>query len=338
MSNSLILKENDNLNFILKIVSIISMFAMGLIFGVMPNYIQSCKQSPTFLGLSNSFAGGLFLGIGLFHILPESAEKFEDNEKLKGIPIAYFLAFLSYALILFVEKVISNSHSLFHNDNHHHNENDENEIRREPLIRDSNSNEENEKNGNDIKENEDNNEIENEHHTVSSGFTPYVLLLALSFHGIFEGIALGLRSEVKGTLTLLFAIAAHKWAAALTLGISFVKIGTPNKKFLILIIIFALIGPIGMIIGLILSTTTNELIEGVFLAISTGTFIYIACSEVIVEEFESGGNKIWKFVLFIVGGVLAASLSFLELLTGGHDHEHEGLFLKIFCNFIKGFL
>ena len=80
MSNSLILKENDNLNFILKIVSIISMFAMGLIFGVMPNYIQSCKQSPTFLGLSNSFAGGLFLGIGLFHILPESAEKFEDND------------------------------------------------------------------------------------------------------------------------------------------------------------------------------------------------------------------------------------------------------------------
>lgn len=75
-----------------------------------------------------------------------------------------------------------------------------------------------------------------------------------------------------------------------------------------------------------------------FLAISTGTFIYIACSEVIVEEFESGGNKYWKFVLFIVGGVLAASLSFLELLTGGHDHEHEGLFLKIFCNFIKGFL
>ena len=122
------------------------------------------------------------------------------------------------------------------------------------------------------------------------------------------------------------------------MGISFVKIGTPNKKFLILIIIFALIGPIGMIIGLILSTTTNELIEGVFLAISTGTFIYIACSEVIVEEFESGGNKYWKFVLFIVGGVLAASLSFLELLTGGHDHEHEGLFLKIFCNFIKGFL
>ena len=335
MSNSLILKENDNLNFILKIVSIISMFAMGLIFGVMPNYIQSCKQSPTFLGLSNSFAGGLFLGIGLFHILPESAEKFEENESLKGIPLAYFLAFLSYALILFVEKVISNSHSLVHNHDHN-NENEEIQVRKEPLIRDENNEQkEEEKN-----ENEENiiSEIEKEHHTVSSGFTPYVLLLALSFHGIFEGIALGLRSEVKGTLTLLFAIAAHKWAAALTLGISFVKIGTPNKQFLIMIIIFASIGPIGMIIGLILSSQTNELVEGIFLAISTGTFIYIACSEVIVEEFESHGNKLGKFGLFIVGGVLAASLSFLELLTGGHDHDHDKGFVMVITNFIKNFI
>ena len=329
------LKDNDNLNVILKIVSIISMFAMGLGFGIMPNYIQSCKKSPTFLGLSNSFAGGLFLGIGLFHILPESAEKFEENESLKGIPLAYFLAFLSYALILFVEKVISNSHSLVHNHDHN-NENEEIQVRKEPLIHDENNEQkEEEKN-----ENEENiiSEIEKEHHTVSSGFTPYVLLLALSFHGIFEGIALGLRSEVKGTLTLLFAIAAHKWAAALTLGISFVKIGTPNKQFLIMIIVFASIGPIGMIIGLILSTQTNELVEGIFLAISTGTFIYIACSEVIVEEFESHGNKYWKFILFIVGGVLAASLSFLELLTGGHDHDHDKGFVKVITSFIKGFI
>lgn len=334
MSNIHILKENDSLNFILKIISIISMFAMGLIFGVMPNYIQSCKKSPTFLGLSNSFAGGLFLGIGLFHILPESAEKFEEKESLKGIPIAYFLAFLSYALILFVEKVISNSHSLVHNHDHH-NENDEiANVRKEPIIQEKNEQNEEENNNN-----EENiyHEID-EHHTVSSGFTPYVLLLALSFHGIFEGIALGLRSEVKGTLTLLFAIAAHKWAAALTLGISFVKIGTPNKQFLIMIIIFASIGPIGMIIGLILSSQTNELVEGIFLAISTGTFIYIACSEVIVEEFESHGNKLGKFGLFIVGGVLAASLSFLELLTGGHDHDHDKGFVMVITNFIKNFI
>ena len=312
------LSDTDSTIIILKICSIIGILAMGFGFGIMPNCINSCRTSSTFLGLSNAFSGGLFLGIGLFHILPEASEKFEEEEKLEGIPLAYFLAFLSYALILFVEKVLSNSHALMH-DNHNHIEDESKKIIKEPLIRDSNTEEENKNENENEKENE--NEIEEHHHHQTNSLTPYILLLALGFHGLFEGIALGISSTVKGTLTLLFAIAAHKWAASLTLGISFVKSGTENPQYSIMIGIFALIGPVGMLIGLILSTSTNEIVEGIFLAISTGTFIYIACSEVIVEEFSSQINKYSKFGLFMVGGLLAASLSFLEILQGGHHHD-----------------
>ena len=304
------LSDTDSTIIILKICSMIGILAMGFGFGIMPNCINSCRTSSTFLGLSNAFSGGLFLGIGLFHILPEASEKFEEEEKLEGIPLAYFLAFLSYALILFVEKVLSNSHALMH-DNHNHIEDESKKIIKQPLIRDSNTQE----------ETKNENEIEEHHHHQSNSLTPYILLLALGFHGLFEGIALGISSTVKGTLTLLFAIAAHKWAASLTLGISFVKSGTENPQYSIMIGIFALIGPVGMLIGLILSTSTNEIVEGIFLAISTGTFIYIACSEVIVEEFSSQINKYSKFGLFMVGGLLAASLSFLEILQGGHHHD-----------------
>ena len=304
------LSDTDSTIIMLKICSIIGILAMGFGFGIMPNCINSCRTSSTFLGLSNAFSGGLFLGIGLFHILPEASEKFEEEEKLEGIPLAYFLAFLSYALILFVEKVLSNSHALMH-DNHNHIEDESKKIIKQPLIRDSNTQE----------ETKNENEIEEHHHHQSNSLTPYILLLALGFHGLFEGIALGISSTVKGTLTLLFAIAAHKWAASLTLGISFVKSGTENPQYSIMIGIFALIGPVGMLIGLILSTSTNEIVEGIFLAISTGTFIYIACSEVIVEEFSSQINKYSKFGLFMVGGLLAASLSFLEILQGGHHHD-----------------
>jgi zinc transporter 1/2/3 len=196
-------------------------------------------------------------------------------------------------------------------DNHNHIEDESKKMIKQPLIRDSNTQE----------ETKNENEIEEHHHHQSNSLTPYILLLALGFHGLFEGIALGISSTVKGTLTLLFAIAAHKWAASLTLGISFVKSGTENPQYSIMIGIFALIGPVGMLIGLILSTSTNEIVEGIFLAISTGTFIYIACSEVIVEEFSSQINKYSKFGLFMVGGLLAASLSFLEILQGGHHHD-----------------
>lgn len=40
--------------------------------------------------------------------------------------------------------------------------------------------------------------------------TPYILLIALGFHGFFEGLALGLQDNYQGTLFILIAIVAHK--------------------------------------------------------------------------------------------------------------------------------
>jgi zinc transporter ZupT len=50
-----------------------------------------------------------------------------------------------------------------------------------------------------------------------SSLTPFLLLIALSLHGFFEGIALGIQSEFNGVLFLAAAILSHKWAEAFTL-------------------------------------------------------------------------------------------------------------------------
>jgi len=42
--------------------------------------------------------------------------------------------------------------------------------------------------------------------------------------------------------------------------------------------------PLGVSLGWILSDS-GELMTGIFTSISAGTFVYIACMEVIVEEF-----------------------------------------------------
>jgi zinc transporter ZupT len=50
-----------------------------------------------------------------------------------------------------------------------------------------------------------------------SNLTPFLLLVALSLHGFFEGLALGIQGSARDTIFLFVAIISHKWAEAFTL-------------------------------------------------------------------------------------------------------------------------
>lgn len=151
------------------------------------------------------------------------------------------------------------------------------------------------------------------HHDFNpkSNYTPYILLIALSIHGLFEGIALGIQGGFSETLTLGIAIVSHKWAESFTLGISFFRGNTEDNLYRNLIIIFSCFTPIGIVIGMFLMKTTI-LIEAIFLSLSGGTFLYIAASEVIVEEFSVTKYKVEKFIMFLIGALFIAILAYLE--------------------------
>ncbi len=343
-------EDNGGLaNILVKVGSLVVLLGIAVGFGIMPCRLDSCKTSNKCLGLSNAFSGGIFLGMGLFHILPESHELLVEASDL---PIAFFCAFGSYAIILFVEKIAFDSHSLVHHahdhgeechhecgnegkDEHKEEHSHENEKRKEENDKKQEENDQNPKTSEAInavtvhvnEENAKEAQIEKEKKEgagIQSSMSSYVLLLALGFHGFFEGMALGIQETVRGSIFLLIAIIAHKWAASLTLGISFFRAGVSQKQYIIMILIFAFITPVGIALGLILSSTANEIVEGVFLSISVGTFIYIACSEVIVDEFANPNNKCVKFLMFLLGALVTAGLSLLEMIDGmGHSHNHE---------------
>jgi len=63
-------------------------------------------------------------------------------------------------------------------------------------------------------------ETEDEKEVILS---PYILVLAMSIHAAFAGLALGLSNEMGPFLGMLLAILAHKWAESMTIGISFAK-------------------------------------------------------------------------------------------------------------------
>ncbi len=361
-------KNGGTKNIIIKLVSLVFLLGMAIGFGFMPYFITSCRKSNTFLSLSNAFSAGIFLGMGLFHILPESAEMLEEAT---DVPLAYICCFLSYALILFVEKIAFNSHSIVHAahchedehphcDNinhaiHEHHQHCEGKNKSGEQCVDQSINKEEEKreqvlvvkvnqNGHNHQEissargiqvsttelNQLENKVKEQNPVSKGGLRSYLLLLALGFHGLFEGISLGIQSEIEGTLFLFLAIALHKWAASLTLGISFVKSGVTKKQFIIMILIFAFITPVGIALGMILTSMSGNTVAGIFLSISVGTFIYIACSEVVIDEFDNPENKYWKFLSFLLGAAVVVALTLVEVYTGaghghhhGHEHEHE---------------
>ena len=355
----------------LQIGSIFVIFAMGFIFGMLPLWIKSCRENSNVLSIINTFSGGIFLGLGLFHQLPEANEMLEDNPIQEHYPFTYLLAFITYSLILFIEKVATDAHNIA-DAHHHHEEKKKEEKQSNSSIEGKQNNEQNniEKNNNEIAQimlkanNEENNiekrletnkvdenvvlqpekynninsngenyqevkvytqnqineETKNETLQVEKekkgGFKgllePIIVLCAIGFHGLFAGISIGIGENLNDTLIIIIAILAHKWAAALSLGVTFVKLYVPNKQFYILMIIFALITPVGTVIGLIVKQSSNELVEAIFLSVSSGTFFYLSMSEILVEEFEKKENKYIKFIVYVVGCLAISFLVFFE--------------------------
>ena len=59
--------------------------------------------------------------------------------------------------------------------------------------------------------------VSKENFKPKSNLTPFLLLIALSLHGFFEGVALGIQKDSQDVMFLAIAILSHKWAEAFTL-------------------------------------------------------------------------------------------------------------------------
>ena len=133
----------------------------------------------------------------------------------------------------------------------------------------------------------------------------YILALVLSVHALIAGIAVGTEQTVTGLLVLLIAILAHKGSEAFALGISMVRGNIPRSRIPRTIGFFALMTPLGIALGALLSNAltghTAVLFAGVFDALAAGTFIYVAILDVIGEEFALPGDRIIKFLLAAAG-------------------------------------
>ena len=144
---SLIIKPSLNPSessflFYFKIFSFIIIVIITFSFGLLPIFFAKYRQT-TILNYANPFAGGIFIGIGLFHLLPDASFDFEQYYQSKegkssfiyGFPMSYFIAFLSYSLILYLEKVaFSTNEKTTEENNNINKDEDEDNISDEEIL------------------------------------------------------------------------------------------------------------------------------------------------------------------------------------------------------------
>ncbi|KAL4436171.1 hypothetical protein ABPG74_018155 [Tetrahymena malaccensis] len=158
-------------------------------------------------------------------------------------------------------------------------------------------------------------EMEQMQKNKKMSITPFVIQLAFGIHATLEGLAIGVQQNLGLCLTISLAVICHKWAEGLVVGIALKKAGVSVNRATFMIALQGMMNPFGIGLGWALSDA-GDLVSGILVSISAGTFLYIAAVEVIVEEFNLERYKIVKFFLFLVAIGFISSLWAVEQATG----------------------
>ena len=87
----------------IKIIAALAILGIGIIGGLIPLIASRRQAGRRFLSLGNSLAGGIFLGAGFIHLLPEAAEALEE---VVEYPLAALLAALGVGILLLIDRVV----------------------------------------------------------------------------------------------------------------------------------------------------------------------------------------------------------------------------------------
>jgi zinc transporter 1/2/3 len=255
------------------------------------------------------FSAGIILGTGCIHMLPDSRTMFEESN-LTNYPYADFIFGLSIILIMALEEVVNR---YFHKSKENHHVNDNLHANNISLT--------------DI---ELQNHPAGEHcHTVNIVYqqdpnlkkliTLYILEFGMAFHSVIIGLALGTSSNYNVLISLSIAINFHQLFEGVALGsaISQCIDGLTWIKIFIIVLCYSLTTPLGIGVGMAVSSDSHStFLQGIFNAVSAGILVYMATIHFIIEDYinnEATGFK--KFLMFLSLGCGYAVMAIIGIFA-----------------------
>lgn len=304
-----------------KWISAIVILVTTFIGSVLPIFIKAKKWTARL----ETMAGGIFLGAGLAHLLADSFEEFEDVDGLE-YPLGPAVALAMFVLLTLVELFSYSEHDahVFENaDDHNHHGHDHaiNDMNQTMLL---NSN--NEKVPNSTT---DSNYVSIDQPDVTRDdlfgnsiknltVATISLYIIMDVHSLIEGLALGILDSWSNTIAIFCAIIGHKPVEAFALSVILFKDKPLKALFWLLIVIYVIMSPIGIVAGIYLNKIGSHLVLGIIAAFSAGTFLFVGCHEW-AEMFEHKHSwpvkeKLWHFGLFAFGVLWMLLIAIVETL------------------------
>ncbi|XP_063987732.1 uncharacterized protein LOC135167932 isoform X1 [Diachasmimorpha longicaudata] len=170
------------------------------------------------------------------------------------------------------------------------------------------------------------------HHHTDTSARGLLTVVALSFHAVFEGLAVGLEPAVTSVLYLTAAIATHKLVIAFCVGMELYVAGASRKTIFGYLSVLSIVTPLGIIIGVALGYFKNDSdnlgpIPTILQGMAAGTLLYVVFFEVLARERANDKSGLLQLLAIIIGFMLMLGL---QLLTShahshshGHGHSHE---------------
>ena len=307
-----------------KILLILTMILVTFIFQGLSFALHSmAKKNPStmskslwtnFLSYCSCFSGGVFIAACLLDLHPEANEKIEEiieryNFEI-DFPITNLLFCIGFFLILTVEQcVLSFQENRL--DRRHHETLEET---RPQLTHDHQSSTNHHHHGlsgvsEEVHHHPDGHGDHHSHaaHSVLqySMLRSIMLLLALSFHSVFEGIAIGLQDTSTDLFSIFTAVMIHKALMAFSLGLNMAQSKLSTRNFIVSSIVFNSASPLGVAIGILISgvppSMFSDISNGVLQCVAGGTFLYITFFEVLPHELNAPGNRLKKIFFVVIG-------------------------------------
>ncbi|XP_070505567.1 zinc transporter ZIP3-like [Chironomus tepperi] len=154
---------------------------------------------------------------------------------------------------------------------------------------------------------------------IVSSIRGLLIVMALSVHELFEGLAVGLEHEPANVWYMFASVAAHKVVIAFCIGVELMVHKTQSWLLIVYVFIYAIVSPLGIAIGIWVTNAGDSdgfsIASVILQGLAAGTLLYVIFFEILAKHKEG----VAQYTAVVFGFFIMFGFKFI----GGHSHSHD---------------